>query len=82
MLCQAKTGSRTSVVIKTVFETVVFVYINFKIWFFYKIDFNQSYEITNDKEFNKAKIALLIFIHNFEYKTYQLVLRDLFLLLF
>lgn len=52
LLCQAKTGSRTSVVIKTASEAVVFVYINFKIWFFYKIDLNQSYEITNDKEFN------------------------------
>lgn len=48
LLCQAKTGSRTSAVL----EKVVFVYINFKIWFFYEIDFNQSYEITNDKEFN------------------------------
>lgn len=51
LLCQEKTGSRTNFVIEIVSETVVFAYINFKILFFYKIDFNQSYEITNDKDF-------------------------------
>lgn len=51
LLCQEKTGSRTNFVIEIVSETVVFAYINFKILFFYTIDFNQSYEITNDKDF-------------------------------